>query len=307
MYIYIYTYIHTKTRSAIQTANNTTRHIHISVRIYVYAYIYMCTCIHVCTYMYIYIHIPRHTTPYRSPKIPQAACWHKGRHCFRYYVVSYLIWHNLFICATWRIHVCSVTHMCNMTHTCDVATYKCDKINCCWHTGRHSFWNDVVSCLIWHDSFICATWLIYMCDMIHMRDMAHRCNMAVYKCDKIHCCWHKGPHSFWNDVVSYLMWHDSFKCATWLIHICDKIHMRNMTHTCDMAVYKCDKIHCCWHKDRHCFWNSVDSYLTWHDSFICATWLIHMCDMIHMILLTQGPTLFLKLCGFEPDVTWLIH
>ena len=25
------------------------------------------------------------------------------------------------------------------------------------------------------------------------------------------------------------------------------------------------------------------------------------------MLLTQGPTLFLKLCGFVPDVTWLIH
>ena len=62
---------------------------------------------------------------------------------------------------------------------------------------------------VWHDSFICVTWLIHMCDMTH----------------------------------SYV-WHDSFICVTWLIHMYD------MTH----------------------------SY-AWRDSFICVTWLIQMCDM----------------------------
>jgi len=42
---------------------------------------------------------------------------------------------------------------------------------------------------VWHDSFICVTWLIHMCDMTH----------------------------------SYV-WHDSFICVThsyvWLIHVC---------------------------------------------------------------------------------------
>jgi len=42
------------------------------------------------------------------------------------------------------------------------------------------------------------------------------------------------------------VWHDSFTCVTWLIHMCD------MTHS-------------------H----------VWHDSFTCVTWLIHMCDMTH--------------------------
>jgi len=42
------------------------------------------------------------------------------------------------------------------------------------------------------------------------------------------------------------VWHDTFMCLTWLIHMC------NMTH----------------------------SYV-WHDTFICVTWLIHMCDMTH--------------------------
>ena len=42
------------------------------------------------------------------------------------------------------------------------------------------------------------------------------------------------------------VWHDSFICVPWLIHICV------MTHS-----YAC------------------------HDPFVCATWRIHMCDMTH--------------------------
>ena len=64
---------------------------------------------------------------------------------------------------------------------------------------------------VWHDSFICVTWLIHMCDMTHA-----------------------------------YVWHDSFICVAWLIHMCD------MTHA-----------------------------YVWHDSFICVPWLIQMCAMTH--------------------------
>ena len=40
------------------------------------------------------------------------------------------------------------------------------------------------------------------------------------------------------------VWHDSFTCVIWFIHICDKSHSH-----------------------------------VWQDSFTCVTWLIHMCDM----------------------------
>jgi len=86
---------------------------------------------------------------------------------------------------------------------------------------------------VWHDSFICVTWLIHMCDMTHSY------------------VWHDSSY----------VWHDSFICVTWLIHMCD------MTHS-----YM-------WH----------DSSYVWHDSFTCvpglmqfATWLIHICDMTHL-------------------------
>jgi len=48
------------------------------------------------------------------------------------------------------------------------------------------------------------------------------------------------------DMSHSYVWHDSFICVTWFIHMCD------MTH----------------------------SYV-WHDSFIRATWLIYKRDMIH--------------------------
>ena len=48
------------------------------------------------------------------------------------------------------------------------------------------------------------------------------------------------------DMTHSYVWHDSFICVTWLIHMCD------MTHSC-----------------------------VWYDSFICEIWLIHMCDMSH--------------------------
>jgi len=60
--------------------------------------------------------------------------------------------------------------------------------------------------LMWHDTFVCVTWLIHMCDMTH----------------------------------SY-GWRGSFICVPW------RIHTRDMTHS-----YVC------------------------HDAFIRVTWLIHM-------------------------------
>jgi len=79
---------------------------------------------------------------------------------------------------------------------------------------------------VWHDTFMCVTWLIHICDMTH----------------------------------SYL-WHDSFICVTWRIHV--------------------------WH-------DSSETYPLWqkptHDPWYLnsrVTWLIHVCDMTH-----QRPPLY---------------
>jgi len=82
---------------------------------------------------------------------------------------------------------------------------------------------------------VCVTWLIHMCDVTH----------------------------------SYV-WHDSFMCVPWFIHICVTwlIHMCDVTH-----------LH------------------VWRDSFINETWPIHMCDMTHWYVRHDS-----LIC-----VTWLIH
>ena len=103
---------------------------------------------------------------------------------------------------------------------------------------------------LWHDSFICVTWLDYMCNMtysyvrhgsftcvrwlIHMRDMTH-----TYVWLDLPICVTFLIYIF--DVTHSNVWHYPFIYVTWLIHMCDTTH----------------------------------SYV-WHDSFICVAWLIHM-------------------------------
>jgi len=66
---------------------------------------------------------------------------------------------------------------------------------------------DMTHSYLWHDSFVCVTWLIRMCDMTH----------------------------------SYL-WHDSFVSVTWLIHICDVIAARSDPHQKRHRI----KLRCCY-------------------------------------------------------------
>ena len=68
------------------------------------------------------------------------------------------------------------------------------------------------------------------------------------------------------------VWHDSFTCVTWLIHMCDVTH----------------------------------SYV-WHDSFICATWLVHMCDMTHSYVWHDSficVTWLVHICDATPSYVW---
>jgi len=88
---------------------------------------------------------------------------------------------------------------------------------------------------VWHDSFLCVTWLIHI----------------VY-------------------MTSSYVWRDSFICVAWLIHMCD------MSHSCVL-----------------------------HDSFTCMTWLIHMCGHDSFICVA-GWLIHLSYDAFI-RVTWRIH
>jgi len=84
----------------------------------------------------------------------------------------------------------------------------------------------------------------------------------------------------WSMKDSYV-WHDVLLCVTWLIHMCDITHHMNdviWTISHGQNHGSCHRYECCdliW-----MMWSKNDSYV-WHDSFICVTWLIHMCDMTH--------------------------
>jgi len=120
------------------------------------------------------------------------------------------VWHGFFICVTWPIDnvwhedsfrcgtthswcVACLVHMCDMTHL-----YARD-------TMTHS---DVAQLIldVWHDSFICVTWLV---DNVWRDDSFVR---VTWDIDNV---WHN----------------DSFRCGTthswfmaWLIHMCDMTH-----------------------------------------------------------------------------------
>ena len=93
---------------------------------------------------------------------------------------------------------------------------------------------DMNDSYVWHDSFICSTWLIHMCDMTHsyvwhdsfiwMTSLSHMYDMPpsyVWHDQCRHVVWicmFGVPHSHvWHNSFMRV-WHDSFIYVTWLIH-----------------------------------------------------------------------------------------
>jgi len=179
------------------------------------------------------------------------------------------MWHDVFMCVTWRI--------------CDMAYLYVWHDSCTCHLFcKQRPWND--TCDMIH-SFICVTWLLHICDMTHsICDMTHL-HMWHDSCIlhtprslvHTHTHTHKHTHGVCLDITcdSYThksyVWIDSFIYVVWLIHICDMIH----------------------------------SYM-WHDSFTNVTWLIHKCDMTHAYLYAPWYHMWLS-HTYIICVTWLIR
>jgi len=129
----------------------------------------------------------------------------------------------------------------------------------------HSYVRLEASIHVWHDSFICATWIVHTCVawFIHMCDMNHS-----YVWHELFICVPWLIHT-WDVTRTYAL-HDPFTRVTWLIHMCA------MTH----------------------------SYV-WRDLFICVTRLIHMCDMAHQKV-CHDAFMRVALDAFT-FVTWLMY
>jgi len=105
------------------------------------------------------------------------------------------------------------------------------------------------------------------------------------------------------DMTHSYVWHGSFICVTWLVHMCDmaRLYVYGLTR----SYVRHDAFICvAWliHKDvaKVLPWDApaaparcdMTRSCVWHDSFICVTWLLHVCYMWCISLIC---------------VTWLIH
>jgi len=217
------------------------------------------------------------------------------------------------MCVAWLIYMCDMTHLhvwhlFAKSHLTYSYTWLIRLIHMC----------DMIHSYVWHDSFTCVKWLIYMCDMTNSY-VWHvpftRVTWLIHMCDMIYSyVWHD---SFicvtWLihmcDMIYSYVWHDSFICVTWLIHVCDmphswvwcvllcvtfNIHTEYVKHTNESRhTYKWVMSHIwTWlalghiqHPYGTCQISGVclrkHNTLHLHNSFICVTLLIHICDKPH--------------------------
>jgi len=108
---------------------------------------------------------------------------------------------------------------------------------------------------VWHDSFICVTWLI-----ICARRRVHMCHIT---------------HSY--------VWHDSCICVNdSIIHMCDMTPSYVWHDSCvcvnDSIIHMCDMTQSyVWHDSCICVNDSI-MHMCGYDSFRCVAWLMHMCE-----------------------------
>ena len=139
---------------------------------------------------------------------------------------------------------------------------------------------DTTLSYVWHDlfTFMFVTWLFYMCDMTHSyvkHDMTYpspkRSHLSFWSRETLVCvAWLIRTGAM---TLSYV-WHDSFICVTWRIHMCNVTWLTRhpSADICQRLIHMCNVTHLSWDMTHLC---------AWHDFWICATWLVHMCDTTH--------------------------
>jgi len=254
------------------------------------------------------------------------------------------VWHDSFICVTWLTHVCDMTHayICALLCVMHTFVHYYPQILSFGHACHHLFapqhvqyyslicftWLshicDMTHSCAWHDSSMCVTWLIHMCDSrTHLRPIvcnSHICpllstNSVPWSCMPWLVC-----TSAWAILLTHMFhmthpysWHDSYRCVTWFIHVCDMTHAHICALLCVMRTFAdyYPQILCL---DPACH----DSFAPQHvqcDSFMCVTGITHKCDMTHSHAWHDSfvHSLFFLACLWVRDgfpalcVTWLFH
>ena len=135
--------------------------------------------------------------------------------------------------------------MCDMTHP-----YVWHDSFICVTWLIHMF--DMTQLYVWHDSFICVTWLIYMCDMTNSY-----VNALTTYCNTLQHSPSHGEQDYRVNSTAPCMWYDSFICLIWLIHMCDMTNSYDMTH-----LYV-------WHDSFIC---QCTANILQHSATLCITW-----------------------------------
>jgi len=154
-----------------------------------------------------------------------------------------LLWHDSFVCE------CDMTHSVpnnplpyvrRYSFICETELLVCQ---CTW-TSRVCVTCLIYMCMsVWHDLFICETWLFVM--SVHMGLW-----LFVFICDMTHSC----------VTLLIQMWQDSFICGMTHLYVMRHIHICVMTH--------------CYFDESWVDGPFTISPRTPHDSFICEPWLV---------------------------------
>jgi len=155
---------------------------------------------------------------------------------------------------------------------------------------------DITHSYAWHDSFICVTWIICMCDWrIQMCDMTHSSVWHVVIKLPVRAAWIPSDSIHECDMTHSYLWYDEFIRVTWLIHTCDltlsyvwhvpflwvTCHDKATSPSCSIFI----RMHSCMRHDLflRVKWPipmcaMTHSYV-WNASIICVRLPIHACDM----------------------------
>jgi len=136
-----------------------------------------------------------------------------------------------------------------------------------------------------------------------MRDMTHS---YVWHDSFICVIW----HIHMCDMTHSYVWHDSFICVTWPIHMCDMTHSSFKCHSTSFKFHSTLWVSFQWH-DTHKIFPRKETTLcdithsyVWPDSFVGVTRLIHMSEVTHSYVCHDS---FICVTWLIQWVTWLIH